>query len=194
MKAFTLAAVLAANILGVAALDTLAGYTADIPKCAYAEFKKAMESENCEVDDVDASSFECLCKHYTAIAATVGQNLDDTQCTLGKIPLQPFLSARLDGAEIRADFAQAMGSACGIWMLDGTTASELALATSLLGEELDGNSPSTASGSSATSAESSAGTATAAASSSTNVAAVPTAGTGVAGVIGGAAALAALLL
>ncbi|KAK7409515.1 hypothetical protein QQX98_008299 [Neonectria punicea] len=175
MKGSTLATILAVNVLGVsAALDTLAGYTADIPECAYSEFKKAMESENCEVSDVDSSSFECLCKHSSAIAVAVAKGVNDAQCS--------------------ADFAQAVGSACGVWLVYGSTASELAKATSLLAEELSGNSPSTASDSSATATDSSSDAATAAASSSTNLAAVPTAGSGVAGLLGGAAALAAWFL
>ena len=86
MKGSTLVTILVVNILGVAALDTLAGYTADIPKCAYSEFKKAMESENCEVSDVDSSSFECLCKHSSAIAVAVAKGVNDAQCSAGKLP------------------------------------------------------------------------------------------------------------
>lgn len=81
---------------------------------------------------------------------------------------------------------------CGVWEDDDSSAYELAQATSVLGEQLKGNSPATTKGKSAT------GTATAtaadAAATSTNLAAMQTPGSGVVGIFGGAIALAAWVM
>ena len=45
-------------------------------------------------------------------------------------------------AKILLDFIQAIGYICGIWLVDGSTASELPQATSILGKDLSGNSSS----------------------------------------------------
>jgi hypothetical protein len=82
-------------------------------------------------------------------------------------------------------------------MVDGTTASEYAKATSILADDLDGsgsgNSKSTGK-SASDAATDTAAAATASSTSSDNRAAMPTMGSGVVGLVGGAAALAGLLL
>lgn len=99
------------------------------------------------------------------------------------------------------DFAQAAGSVCGYFQGYGTTASEYARATSIIGEDLGGKGGggggSTAAASSAAAKSTEAagsGSAAAAKPTSTNAAAVPTAGYGIAGLLGGAAALAGVLI
>lgn len=91
------------------------------------------------------------------------------------------------------DFAQAIGSVCGVWLVDGTTASDYAEATSLLAKDLDGSSggssDKTDSGSSATATDAAAATAS---STKSDNAAAATMGPGLVGIMG-AAAVAALL-
>jgi hypothetical protein len=78
MKASVLGLIFMAHILGAsAALDTLAGYAGDIPDCAFSAFKKAMKDENC-----DATSFDCLCRHSSAIAVAVAKDTD-ASCSAG---------------------------------------------------------------------------------------------------------------
>jgi hypothetical protein len=78
MKTSVLGLIFMANILGAsAALDTLAGYAGDIPDCAFSAFKKAMKDENCE-----ATSFDCLCRHSSAIAVAVAKDTD-ASCSAG---------------------------------------------------------------------------------------------------------------
>ncbi|KAF4951513.1 hypothetical protein FSARC_12907 [Fusarium sarcochroum] len=162
-----------ANAMGVVALDTIAGYTKDIPSCAFSSFKKVMETEKCEVDDVDASSFECLCRHLSAIAVAVSKSVD-SQCS--------------------ADFAEAIGHVCGLWQIYGSTASELPQATSILDKDLSGDSSDKAS-STATGTKPGSGAAmTASSTSSDNGAAMPTGKVGFVGVVGGVAALAGVLM
>ncbi|KAK2685190.1 hypothetical protein QWA68_016621 [Fusarium oxysporum] len=160
------------RLKGVAALDTIAGYTKDIPSCAFLSFKKAMVSEKCEVDNVDASSFDCLCRHLSAIAIAVSRHVD-TQCSV--------------------DFAEAIGHVCGVWQIYGSTASELPEATSILDKDLSGDSSNKASNT-ATETKSGSGAAVAASStSSDNGAAMPTGGSRLV-TLGGIVALAGVLV
>ncbi|KAJ4253900.1 hypothetical protein NW762_010298 [Fusarium torreyae] len=173
MRPSYMIAIIVANVMGALALDTIAGYTKDIPSCAFSSFKKVMESEKCEVDDVDASSFECLCRHLSAIAVGVSKSVD-SQCSL--------------------DFTEAIGHVCGLWQIYGSTASELPQATSILDKDLSGDSSDKASTTATGTNSGSDAAVTASSTSSDNGAAMPTGRFALVGVVGGAAALAGVLM
>ncbi|TWU71394.1 hypothetical protein ED733_002594 [Metarhizium rileyi] len=117
MKSPTICAVLFASAARVLGLDSLSGYTKDIPKCAYSALADGMTKEGCDVSKVTAEDFDCLCKHISAISIMVVKSVETT-CA--------------------ADFAQAAGSLCGMWNIESTTATDLAAATSALADALDG--------------------------------------------------------
>ncbi|KAF5127341.1 hypothetical protein E5D57_008271 [Metarhizium anisopliae] len=117
MKAATFCAIVLANASGLLALDSLSGYTKDIPKCAYSALVDGMKQEGCDISNVTAEDFDCLCKHIGAISIIVAKSVDST-CT--------------------ADFTQAAGSMCGRWNVESTTATDLAAATSALANALNG--------------------------------------------------------
>ncbi|KAI0133891.1 hypothetical protein BJ170DRAFT_716085 [Xylariales sp. AK1849] len=157
--------------LSVTALQSLSDYASNIPSCAYSAFSSAAAQEGCSTTDINVSEIDCLCKH------------------LGSIPIDV---AKAVDSSCGADFASGFGGFCGTWQAESTTASDFAVATSILAAELAGETG----GSGATTSSSGAATATAAsaASSSTkpNVAAVATACSAVR--LLGAAVAAAMIL
>lgn len=91
------------------------------------------------------------------------------------------------------DFSQALGGVCGLWEIDGTTASDYAQATKALGDKLGGGGGAAATPTASSGGNAPAGSDGSSPSSSKNAAgAVPTAG--VFGVGAAAAAAMAALL
>lgn len=93
MKAAAFCAIVLANASGVLALDSLSGYTKDIPKCAYSALVDGMKQEGCDISNITAEDFDCLCKHIGAISIIVAKSVDST-CTAGMSPRFPFSSTR----------------------------------------------------------------------------------------------------
>ncbi|KND87025.1 hypothetical protein TOPH_08323 [Tolypocladium ophioglossoides CBS 100239] len=169
MRTSTLFTAVLANALGATALEGLSGYVGDVPSCAYSTFAKAMSEAGCATTSVNAADFDCICKHMGSIAITVARGVD-VKCS--------------------ADFTTALGSFCGVWIVQGTTATDLPAATSILAAELAGQTP----GASATSGSASAASPTGATSKSTNIGVAPSPGPGVVGLVGGAVALAGFII
>ncbi|KAG8408346.1 hypothetical protein J3459_017887 [Metarhizium acridum] len=203
MRTTTLCAILLASASGVLALNSLSGYTKDIPKCAHSALVDGMKQEGCDVSNITAEDFDCLCKHIAAISIIVAKNVD-APCTAVSLSstrammlfaltrlisdsalsnLEPYWqNHRLIQARFCLDFSQAAGSMCARWNVESTTATDLAAATSALANALNGK------GSDAKQ------TATGIPTSATrNIAMVPTGGA--IGVVGGlAAAVAGVML
>lgn len=84
MKLTTFSAFLLANAFTVRALDSLSGYTKDIPKCAYAALVDGMKQEGCDISQVTAEDFNCFCKHLSALAIIVAKSDVGSTCSAGK--------------------------------------------------------------------------------------------------------------
>ncbi|KAK8009635.1 hypothetical protein PG989_000568 [Apiospora arundinis] len=100
------------------ALESLSQYVEDIPSCAHAALASAMRGEGCKTSDVNAETFDCMCRHMTPIVVSVSHAVS-VDCT--------------------TEFASAIGYTCGTWksgQILSSTASDLPRATSILGTEL----------------------------------------------------------
>lgn len=87
MKVSLFITVLLAEVLSVGAqMDTIGDYASDIPSCAFSAFKKALQSEECDVDNVGTDTLDCFCRHLSAVAVAVAQDSSvDSQCSIGKL-------------------------------------------------------------------------------------------------------------
>lgn len=83
MKAASFYALTLTSILGVAAIESLSEYVGDVPKCAYSAFTESVEKEGCNTKDVNASTFDCICKHMASIVITVVREVD-SNCNASK--------------------------------------------------------------------------------------------------------------
>ncbi|KAJ9133795.1 hypothetical protein NKR19_g8910 [Coniochaeta hoffmannii] len=104
--------------VGVSALArSLDEAAKQVPECAFSAFTQAMKDAKCDVDNVGPATLDCMCSHMGSIPIAVSKN----------VPI-----------ECSSDFAIALGSMCGFWQIDSTTASNFAQATSILSSEFHG--------------------------------------------------------
>lgn len=87
MRVSVLSAALVANALGALAIDSLSEGVKDFPQCSLSAFKKALDKEGCDVKNVGAGTFDCLCKHLASIVVTMTTSKIDANCEASK-PLQ----------------------------------------------------------------------------------------------------------
>ncbi|KAK3191157.1 hypothetical protein K4F52_002743 [Lecanicillium sp. MT-2017a] len=174
MRAAISTIVVLGGALGATAIGSLSEFIVDIPSCSYSSFSKAVEKEGCDVKNVSADTLKCLCKHLTSIVVSMTTDDLDLNC--------------------QANFQSAIAGACTQWEVQGTAAPDLAVATKALASELAGKTPGpAASGSEPTGGEDASQTeGTAAETSSSEGPAA--AATPFIGLLGGAAAIAGLMI
>ncbi|OAA75326.1 hypothetical protein LEL_07314 [Akanthomyces lecanii RCEF 1005] len=170
MRLSTLSAVIVANAVGALAVESLSESVKDLPQCSYSAFKNALEKEGCDVKDVGAGTFDCMCKHVASIAVTMAMDKVDANC--------------------QANWSTALAGVCVQWSVYSTTATDFPEATKALASELGAAAnagPTSATGSAASSGS------TAGAASTPSSKGAAAASTPVMGLLG-AAALAGILV
>ncbi|OAA72104.1 hypothetical protein ISF_01177 [Cordyceps fumosorosea ARSEF 2679] len=168
MRFSTLSAVIMANAMGALAIESLSESVKDFPQCSYSAFKNALSKEGCDVKNIGAGTFDCLCKHLQSIVVTM-------------------VTSKLD-ANCQANWSQALTGVCAQWELASTTATDFPEATKALASELGAAGAVATSTGSAASSGSTAGAASTSSSKGPAAAATPVMG------LLGAAALAGMLV
>ena len=73
-------------VIGVSAVaKTLDEAAKQVPECAFSAFTQAMKDAKCDVDNVGASTFDCMCSHLGSIPITVSKNVP-VECSSGSLP------------------------------------------------------------------------------------------------------------
>lgn len=87
--------ILALGLAGAASADSwlksLSEYTNEIPSCAAAAFKTGMKNQGCDVVNVAAKDFDCLCDHYGKIEGRVYLDVVPS-CSAGMLRSIHFVS------------------------------------------------------------------------------------------------------
>ncbi|KAJ6789660.1 hypothetical protein PWT90_08674 [Aphanocladium album] len=116
-------AILSIGLAGAASahyVKSLTEYTKEIPQCAVEAMKIGMKNQGCDLKNVNAKDFDCICDNYLDIDGRVYAEVDHS-CA--------------------ADYASAAGILCGAWEVESTTASDLPQATQALANILGAGAP-----------------------------------------------------
>lgn len=79
-------AVLSLGLASVATakyVKSLTEYTKEIPQCAVDAMKEGMKNNDCKLNNIDASDFDCICDNYLAIDGRVFNDVEH-DCAAGK--------------------------------------------------------------------------------------------------------------
>ena len=77
-------AVVVANAIAAAAIESLSDAVKDFPQCSLSAFKKALDKEGCDVKSVGGGTFDCMCKHLESIVVTMSTSGIDANCEASK--------------------------------------------------------------------------------------------------------------
>lgn len=80
MRFSAISAAIVANAVGALAAESLSESVKDFPQCSYSAFKNALEKEGCDVKDIGAGTFDCMCKHVASIVVTMVTGKVDANC------------------------------------------------------------------------------------------------------------------
>lgn len=91
MKFAAFTSIALSGSMAAAALQSLTEYTNDIPSCVVPYLPDALKSEGCDLTTIDASDFDCFCKHISAIAVILVGKVPAT-CSAGMLLPSRFRS------------------------------------------------------------------------------------------------------
>ncbi|CEJ89628.1 hypothetical protein VHEMI05462 [[Torrubiella] hemipterigena] len=116
MKTFAIISLAIATALAHA--PSLTELTNGLPACAASAMNASMQEQKCNVAHVDATAFDCLCNNYYDVTGGIFDKV-------------PYTCA--------ADFARDAGALCGVWAVEGPSASDIKQAVEALAAKVGGS-------------------------------------------------------
>lgn len=137
MKTFAvLSLVIAAATAAESRAPSLTELTNNLPTCAEAAMKASMQEQKCNVAHVDASAFDCLCDNYYDVTGGVFDKVPFS-CAAGTSTTTA--SRQQDGKILtETDFSKDAGAVCGVWAIEGPSASDITQAVAALAAKVGG--------------------------------------------------------